>query len=150
MRICILLFVIILFSLNVFCQELQWFGPRAGVGILSDSGKSDMKKGIHSAFGWQIELPYSNGDLIGYGEAGLMFIGIEQGKVYPHVWGYFGCRYKEIGGGLGPVFNPIGTGLGINMYYNLLLEKLRVPIGIDLNFIGGTSRIVFFIGFNYK
>ena len=150
MKIYYLVSATIIFSLNVHCQELQWFGPRAGVGTLSNSGNSDMKSGVHSAFGWQIELPYTNGDLTGYGEAGLMFLGIEQGKVFANVCGYFGCRYKEVGAGLGPVFNPIGTGLGINMYYNILLEKLRVPVGIDWNFIGGTTRIQFFIGFNYK
>jgi hypothetical protein len=104
-----------------------------------------MKTGVHSAFGWQVELPYSDGDLTGYGEAALSFLGIEQGKVYPNVSGYFGCRYKTIGAGLGPVFNPIGTGLGINMYYNIFTEKLRIPIGIDWNFIGGATRVHLFI-----
>lgn len=109
-----------------------------------------MKAGIHSAFGWQLEIPYTSGDLTGYGEGGLMFLGIEQGEIYPYAWGYFGCRYKAIGGGLGPAFNPAGTGLGINFYFNFYTEKLRIPLGIDCNFIGNTKRIQFFIGFRYK
>jgi hypothetical protein len=150
MKRYLLLFGLILFSLNAQCQELKWFGPRAGVGTLSNSGGSDIKSGIHSSFGWQVELPYTDGDLTGYGEAGLAFLAVEQGKVFTNVWGYFGCRYKTIGAGLGPVFNPIGTGLGVNMYYNLYSEKLRIPIGIDWNFIGGTTRVQLFIAFTYK
>ena len=108
-----------------------------------------MKEGVHSAFGWQVELPYSSSDFTGYGEAGLMFLGIEQQTVYPHGWGYFGCRYKAIGGGIGPVVNSIGTGLGLNIYTNIYLEKLRIPIGMDFNFIGSSTRVLLFIGFNY-
>jgi hypothetical protein len=150
MKTRILLIAIILFSLKVHSQGLQWFGPIAGIGVLSSSGSSEMKSGIHSAVGWHVELPYTDSDFTGYGEAGLTIIGIEQGRTFADVWGYFGCRYKEIGGGLGPVYNPVGTGLGVNMYYNIFLEKLRIPIGLDWNFIGGTTRVQFFISFNYK
>jgi len=150
MKFRYLLIITVLCSANVLSQELQWFGPRAGVGNLTSSGKSSIKDGIHSAFGWQVELPYTSDDFTGYGEAGVMFLGIEQQKVYPHSWGYFGCRYKAVGGGLGPVINSIGTGLGMNIYTNIYLEKLRIPIGIDFNFIGGSTRIQLFIGFNYK
>jgi hypothetical protein len=87
---------------------------------------------------------------IGYGEAGVMLLGIEQGIIFPHGWAYFGCRYGSIGGGLGPVFDPIGVGLGLNIYTQVLLEKLRIPIGVDLNFIRSTTRIQLFIGFNYR
>ncbi len=135
---------------NVYGQEMQWFGPIAGVGNLTNSGSSSMKDGIHSAFGWHVELPYTSGDLTGYGEAGVTLLGIEQQKLYPNIWGYFGCRYKAIGGGLGPVVNSIGTGLGLNIYTNLFLETLRIPIGIDFNIIGGVTRAQLFIGFNYR
>ena len=144
------LILTVLLTVNVLSQEIQWFGPRAGVGNLTSANNSEIKPGIHSAFGWQVELPYTSKELTGYGEAGLTFLGIEQQKVFPNVWGYFGCRYKEIGGGLGPVFNTIGTGLGVNVYTNVYLEKLRIPIGIDFNFIGGSTRVQLFIGFNYK
>jgi hypothetical protein len=150
MKILFLFAVILITSVNLYSQEMEWFGPIAGVGYLNNSGKSTMKNGIHSAFGWHIELPYTSGDLTGYGEAGLTLLGIEQQKVYPNVWGYFGCRYKEIGIGMGPVVNSIGTGLGVNLYTNVFLEKLRIPIGFDFNFIGGSTRIQLFIGFNYK
>ena len=150
MKIRYLLVITVLFSVNLLSQEIQWFGPRAGVGNLTNSGKSTMKDGIHSAFGWQVELPYTSNELTGYGEAGLTFLGIEQGAIYPHVWGYFGCRNKNIGGGIGPVFNSIGTGLGMNIYTNINLEKLRIPVGIDFNFIGGATRVQLFIGFNYN
>ena len=149
MKIRFLFFAILFSSFTVYSQDIHLFGPRAGVGYLSNSGNSDLKDGIHSAFGWQIELPYSNDKLTGYGEAGIMLLGIEQGIIFPHGWGYFGCRYGSIGGGLGPVFDPIGVGIGMNIYHQLLLEKLRVPIGVDLNLIHGTTRIQFFIGFNY-
>ena len=150
MKIRFLLFAVFIFSLRVYSQDATSYGPRAGIGYLSNSGTSDLKEGIHSAFGWQVEVPYSNDKLTGYGEAGVMLLGIEQGIIFPHGWAYFGCRYGSIGGGLGPVFDPIGVGLGINIYHQLILEKLRVPIGVDLNFIHGTTRIQLFIGFNYK
>lgn len=144
------LFLFVLFTSAVFSQEIQWFGPVAGVGNLTNSGKSTMKDDLHSAFGWHIEVPYTSNDLTGYGEAGITLLGIEQQRVYPNAWGYFGARYKAIGGGLGPVFNSVGTGLGMNIYTNLYLDKLRIPIGFDFNFIGGNTRVQLFIGFNYK
>jgi hypothetical protein len=150
MKIFILLSGLILFPASTHCQELQWFGPRAGIGILSNSGDSYLKSGAHSAFGWQLEFPYTNGNFTGYGEAGFMLLGIEQGKIFPHGWGYFGCRYKEIGAGLGPVVNPIGAGLGFNIYYGIPLNKLKVPVGIDCNIMGDVTRFQFFAGFNYK
>lgn len=145
-----IIIITILFTINAFSQEIHWFGPVAGVGNLTNSGKSTMKDDIHSAFGWHIEIPYTSNDLTGYGEAGLTFLGIEQQKVFPNVWGYFGARYKVIGGGLGPVFNTVGTGLGMNIYTNIYLDKLRIPLGLDFNFIGGDTRMQLFIGFNYK
>lgn len=140
----------LLCSLTALGQDIQWFGPIAGVGTVNSSGNSTMKDGIHSAFGWRIEVPYTSNDLTGYGEAGVTFLGIEQQKVYPHLWGYFGARYKAIGGGLGPVFNTFGTGLGMNIYSNIYLDKLRIPIGLDLNFIGGITRAQLFVSFSYR
>ena len=150
MKIRFLLFAVLFFLSMYTARTLHQTVPRAGVGYLSSSGTSDLKDGVHSAFGWQVEIPYSNDKLTGYGEAGIMLLGIEQGIIFPHGWGYFGCRYGSIGGGLGPVFDPIGVGLGMNIYTQALLEKLRIPIGVDLNFIRGTTRIQFFIGFNYR
>ena len=150
MKICILFLGIIILSVKTYSQEIKWFGPIAGIGVLPNSGSSAMKSGFHSAFGWHVELPYTDGDLTGYGEAGLTIIGIEQGRTFGSMWGYFGCRYKEIGGGIGPVYNPVGTGLGMNIYYNIYLEKLRIPIGFDWNFVNGTTRVILFISFNYK
>ena len=150
MKILILLILISIFCSDLKSQSLELFGPRAGVGNLTSSGNSRIKQGIHSSFGWEIELPYSDNDLTGYGAAGVKLLGIEQQKAYPHIWGYFGCRYKSIGAGLGPVYNAIGAGLGLNIYTNLYSEKLRIPIGIDFNIIGKISRVELFIGFNYK
>lgn len=150
MKIYYVVCAIIIYSLSASCQELHLFGPRAGIGYLSDQGDGNLKKGIHSAFGWQIELPYTGKDITGYGEAGVMLLGIEQGVVFPHIWGYFGIRLKNIGVGIGPAINPIGVGLGLNPYYQIDLETIRIPIGIDMNFIKKTSRFQLFIGFNYK
>jgi TolB-like protein len=130
--------------------ELKLFGPRAGVGYVTDRGDSQMKKGVHSAFGWQVELPYVGKEITGYGEAGLLFLGIEQGLVCTHVWGYFGFRLKHFGIGAGPVFSTIGIGIGLNSYALVEIETLRIPIGMDINFIGKATRYQFFFGFNYK
>jgi hypothetical protein len=150
MKLCYILLLAILLSTIAFSQEIKLFGPRAGIGNLTNSGNSSIEKGILSAFGWQIEFPYTSGDLTGYGEGGFMLLGIEQQRIYPHFWGYFGCRYKELGGGIGPVFNSIGIGLGINVYKDIILENLRIPIGLDFNFIGKSTRAMLFIGFHYK
>lgn len=48
MKTCYWVFATIIFSYSIYCQELQWFGPRAGLGVLSESGKSSMKDGVHS------------------------------------------------------------------------------------------------------
>jgi len=63
MKIRFLLFAVFIFSLRVYSQDATSYGPRAGIGYLSNSGTSDLKEGIHSAFGWQVEVPYSNDKL---------------------------------------------------------------------------------------
>jgi len=80
----------------------------------------------------------------------LYFLGAEQGIVYLHRWGYSGFRTHQVGIGVGPAINPLGVGLGLNPYYQIETETLRIPIGIDINFIKNTTRIQFFFGFNYK
>ena len=150
MKLSYVLIAVTMFTANGYAQELQVFGPRAAIGTISDVRVADMTKGVHSAFGWEIEIPYKSGDFTGYGAAGVMLLAIEQGKFLPHVWGYFGCRYKTIGGGLGPVINPIGVGLGLNVYHSFFTETLRIPVGFDFNFIRNSTRVAFFIGFNYK
>ncbi len=150
MKTLLVLLALVLLPLTSHAQEINLFGPRAAVGNLSRSGDSSMKKGVHSAFGWEIELPYTSGDLTGYGEAGFMLLAIEQGKVFPYGWGYFGVRYNTVGLGIGPAINPVGFGLGANMYYQFLLEKVRIPVGLDWNFVKGTTRVQLFVGFNYR
>ena len=143
----ILVFVIINTS---YSQSVTPFGPRAGIGYLNDNGKSSLEDGIHSAFGWQVEVPFKDDKLTGYGEAGIYLLGIEQGKFFPHVWGYFGVRYNNTGLGAGPVLNAMGFGIGLSAYNQIELDRIRVPIGIDVNLIDGTTRTQLFIGFNFK
>lgn len=133
-----------------YAQEYSHLGPRAGIGYLSKRTRSGFDTGLHSAFGWQMEIPYKGKEITGYGEAGLYLLAIEQGKIYTHVWGYFGARYNNIGIGVGPVFNTLGTGLGLNTYYQIVLDGIRIPIGIDVNFIDNKTRLQFFVGFNYN
>jgi hypothetical protein len=150
MRTFLIVFAVIMFSPNTNSQELRLFGPRAGFGILPEDTKAKLKSGIHSAFGWQIEVPYASKEITGYGEGGLMLLGIEQGVVFPYLWGFFGIRTKIVGFGVGPVVNPIGIGLGINPYFQIDLEKTRIPIGLTMDFIQGTTRFQFSVGFMYK
>jgi hypothetical protein len=150
MKNFLLVAVLFLYSNTMFSQEFNLIGPRAGIGILSGPGIKNIKEGVHSAFGWQVEIPYKSSDLTGYGEGGLMLLAIEQGKIFPHVWAYFGVRGREFGLGAGPAINPIGIGLGINPYYQIELEKLRIPIGFNLDFIRGTQRYQLSICFMYN
>lgn len=150
MKNLFLLTAFLIFFATAEAQELSLFGPRAGIGNLTDSKNTKIKDGIHSAFGWQVEIPYSGKDITGYGEAGIYFLGAEQGIIYPHVWGYFGFRTRSFGLGIGPVINPLGVGLGFSPYTQIELETLRIPIGVDINLIKGTTRFQVFIGFNYK
>lgn len=143
----VLIFVIINIS---YSQSFEPFGPRAGIGYLNKKGDSSFEKGVHSAFGWQVEVPFKDKKVTGYGEAGVYLLGIEQGKFYPHVWGYFGGRYNNFGLGAGPVLDMFGFGLGANTYIQIELENIRIPIGVDVNFIEGTTRTQLFIGFNYN
>ena len=150
MRKYFLLAIIFFGSMNALCQELSLVGPCAGIGILSDARDTKIKSGFHSAFGWRIELPYKSKDITGYGEGGFMLLGIDQGIFFPHGWGYFGIRGKEIGFGVGPVINPLGVGIGVNPYYQVVSDKLRIPIGLTIDFISGTQRYQLSVGFMYN
>lgn len=146
------LFYAVLFCFGpvVLAQSAAPFGPRAGIGFNDSGAGSRLDKGIHSAFGWQVEVPFKSGALTGYGEAGVYLLGVEQGIFYPHVWGYFGARYNNVGAGAGPVINAIGFGLGANLYYQFELEKIRIPVGMDFNVVEGYKRFQLFVGFNYN
>ena len=50
MKIRFLLFAVFIFSLHVYSQDATSYGPRAGVGYLSNSGTSDLKDGLHFSF----------------------------------------------------------------------------------------------------
>ena len=149
MRSIFLLAIIFLCSISALCQELNLVGPCAGIGILSDARDTKIKSGFHTAFGWRIELPYKSKEITGYGEGGFMLLGIDQGIFYPHGWGYFGIRSNEIGFGIGPVVNPLGIGIGINPYYQIVSDKLRIPIGVTIDFIAHTQRYQLSVGFMY-
>lgn len=130
--------------------ELQLVGPRAGVGYLFDDANANLAEGLHSAFGWQVEIPYRSGDFTGYGEAGLMLLGAEQGILWPSAWGFFGFSYKNMGVGAGPVANPLGIGIGFGPYYQILTPTLRIPIGCNIELIDGNTRLQFLVGFSLR
>jgi hypothetical protein len=142
--ICLL---IIVFSAKA-ANDFSFIGPRAGVGYLnSDEGRS-LNKGIHSAFGWSVEIPYKSGKFVGYGEGGFLVLGVEQGIFYPTAWGFFGMRYGHFGAGAGPVVNPMGVGIGFGPYYQLNLPDVRIPIGFNVEFIKSNARFQFLVGFS--
>ncbi len=149
MKKWMILALMIFMSCFAFAQN---GGPRACIGFLvgGEDIDDEMNGGLHSAFGWQLDIPYSSKDFTGYGEGGIMLLGIEHGIFFPHVWGYFGIRNDEIGFGIGPVFSPLGLGLGINPYYQIQADKLRIPIGFNLDLIGSAQRYQLSVGFMYR
>ena len=96
--------------------DIDLVGPRAGIGFWTKKKGISLDGGMHSAFGWQIEVPYRSDNFVGYGEAGFLLLGVEQGLFYPHIWGFFGMRYQNFGFGLGPVANISGIGIGFGPY----------------------------------
>ncbi len=47
----------LLCSLTALGQDIQWFGPIAGVGTVNSSGNSTMKDGIRSDGGSKCRIP---------------------------------------------------------------------------------------------
>lgn len=150
MKVLLPLIVSLVFMGTTQAQELNLFGPRAGIGSLTDHKNTKIENGVHSAFGWQVEIPYRGREITGYGEAGFYLLGVEQGIFYMHAWGYFGFRTHNFGFGIGPAVNPLGLGIGFSPYTQIELETIRIPIGIDVSLIDKTTKVLLFIGFNYK
>jgi len=150
MKILFAVIICLLFFCKSEAQQLSLFGPRAGIGSLSDNKNTKIATGVHSAFGWEVEIPYKGEPITGYGEAGFYLLGVEQGIFYPHAWGYFGFRTHSFGFGIGPTLDPLGFGLGFSPYAQVELETIRIPIGIDISLIDKTTKFLFFVGFNYK
>ena len=145
-----IVFLLLLSAVPVFAEvDINFFGPRAGIGFAPQKTGTSLDEGVHSAFGWQVEIPYKSDKLTGYGEAGFLLLATEQGIFYPDAWGFFGFRYGFIGFGAGPVVNPMGIGLGFGPYINLVTGKLRIPIGINTQIIDKKVRFQSLIGFNF-
>lgn len=140
---------LLLVSVSFAQQTISLFGPRAGAGYLLDSEQTSLKKGFHSAFGWQLEVPYKSPAFTGYGEAGFLLLGVEQGIFYPEAWGYFGMRAGMFGLGIGPAFNPMGIGIGVAPYYQYITETLRVPFTLNMTFIDGKAKFGLLMGFSF-
>jgi len=132
--------------------QVQLVGPRAGIGTLlkTKNANKDVSGAIHSAFGWQMEVPYKSGDFTGYGEAGFMLLAVERGIFYPTTWGFFGFSYKNFGIGFGPVANRQGIGIGIAPYFQYLTPSLRIPITLHTEIVDYTYRMQIMIGFSIR
>lgn len=133
-------------------DNISFLGPRAGLSIVPEALREDYStQGVNSLFGWVLDIRYtSRQNFEGYAEGGLFLEGVENGVIYPEVWGYFGLRQKNgFGIGLGPSISVYGIGLGVAPAYYFRVDRLMIPVTFNTVVTGGEPRFQLHVGFSY-
>lgn len=139
-------------SADEFIDQFSFLGPRAGISMVPEpllEGKDT--RAVNSLFGWVMDVRYmSKRNFEGYAELGGFLEGVENGVIYPEVWGYFGFRQKAgFGLGLGPSISVYGVGLGIAPSYAFRMDHLLIPVTFNTVITGGEPRFQLHFGFSY-
>jgi|GEM_PF-3224354 len=139
-------------SAEEFIDQFSFLGPRAGVSMVAEDLLVDKEtRAFNSLFGWVMDVRYmSRRNFEGYAELGGFLEGVENGVIYPEVWGYFGFRQKAgFGLGLGPSISVYGVGLGIAPSYSFRLDRLLIPVTFNTVLTDGIPRHQLHVGFSY-